>query len=94
MNREHFSGLWKIITGTALEACGALCGRAGQRQQGFERRITGQAQMAIGDAQRLLDACRRPDLDCDNGTHSAPPALRDMPLRGDPEDGVHLAGSL
>lgn len=94
MNREHLGGLWKIVTGAAVEAYGALCGLPRQRQSGFERRISGRARMAIGDAQRLLDACRRPAPGCDDLRFTPPPPLRDMSLRADPEDGSHLAGSI
>lgn len=66
MNQYQAKGMLIYTVGRIEETAGKLLRNSRRQVKGYQRKITGQAIMAIGDAQAALKLCitaRIPDLD-------------------------------
>lgn len=59
MNSDQYIGTAKIAAGMLQQFAGFIVFNRALNRHGFETRIAGEAQKAIGDAQRVLHAYRR-----------------------------------
>ena len=57
MNRNRAQGMMMYLLGTAQQTVGRFIGNQRHQTKGFQRKITGKAKIAIGDAQKLVKNC-------------------------------------
>lgn len=57
MNRNQVQGMTMYLLGTFQQTVGRFIGNQRQQTKGFQRKITGKAKIAIGDAQKLIKNC-------------------------------------
>lgn len=57
MNKYQTKGMLIYVAGSIEESIGKLTRSSHRRVKGFQRKVTGQAIMALGDAQRVLKHC-------------------------------------
>lgn len=57
MNRNQAQGMTMYIVGTVQQIVGRVIGNQRHQTKGFQRKITGKAIIALGDAQKLLKSC-------------------------------------
>ncbi len=66
MNKYQTKGMLMYLVGTVEEYVGKFAHNSRRQVKGFQRKVTGQAIMALGDAQRALKHCiqaRIPELE-------------------------------
>lgn len=57
MNKYQTKGMLMYIAGSIEEGYGKFTRSSLRRVKGYQRKVTGQAIMALGDAQRALKSC-------------------------------------
>ena len=57
MNKRHCIGTVNLLAGRLYEATGRLVGNRNLAHSGVTLQIRGKAQIAIGDAQRIIKSC-------------------------------------
>jgi hypothetical protein len=66
MNKYQTKGMLIYVIGSMEEIAGKMLHSSRRQIKGYQRKVTGQAIMALGDAHRALKLCinaRLPDLD-------------------------------
>lgn len=77
MNKHQAKGMLMYLAGSAEEIAGKILRSTRRQVKGYQRKVTGQAIMALGDAHRALKLCinaRIPGLDGN-------PELAEGPIR-------------
>lgn len=57
MNKYQIKGMLMYIAGSVEERMGKFSHNSRRQVKGFQRKVSGQAIMALGDAQRALKYC-------------------------------------
>lgn len=75
MNTDQYVGTAKIAAGMLQQFAGLVLFNRTLNRRGFERRIAGEAQKAIGDAQRVLRAYHRRHTSSNDSSEAFPGGL-------------------
>lgn len=57
MNKYQTKGMFMYVVGSMEESMGKLTHSSRRRVKGYQRKVTGKAIMALGDAHRALKNC-------------------------------------